>query len=196
VPPSGADEILETLTRVAQLRDGETQRHAERMGALAYDVGRELGLDGETLEQLRRAAPLHDIGKVAVPDAILLKPGPLDPGEMAVARRHTIAGAHILYAGSAPELRLAAEIALTHHERWDGRGYPTGLAGEEIPLAGRIVAVADVYDALIHERPYKPAWSVPQAITEIRMAAGTQFDPAVVHAFLAVVGESVSSAAA
>jgi putative two-component system response regulator len=95
-----------------------------------------------------------------------------------------------------PELRLAAEIALTHHERWDGRGYPAGLAGEEIPLAGRIVAVADVFDALIHERPYKAAWAVPQAITEIRTGAGTQFDPAVVTAFLAVVEGSLRSAAA
>jgi len=181
---------------VAHLRDGETQRHAERMGALALDIGRELGLDGEALEQLRQAAPLHDIGKVAVPDAILLKPGPLDPSEMATARRHTIAGAHILYAATAAELRLAAEIALTHHERWDGRGYPSGLAGEEIPLAGRIVAVADVFDALIHERPYKPAWSVPEAITEIRMGAATQFDPEVVAAFLAVVEDPLRSAAA
>src|SRR5437764_3105843 len=115
------------------------------MGALAHDIGRQRGLDGGTLELLRRAAPLHDIGKVAVPDAILLKPGPLDPSEMAVARRHTIAGAHILFAATAPELRLAAEIALTHHERWDGGGYPSGLAGEDIPLAGRIVAVADVF---------------------------------------------------
>jgi putative two-component system response regulator len=181
---------------VAHLRDGETQRHAERMGAVAHDIGRELGLDGEALEQLRRAAPLHDIGKVAVPDAILLKPGPLDPGEMAVAQRHTIAGAHILYAASAPELRQAGEIALTHHERWDGGGYPSGLAGEDIPLAGRIVAVADVFDALIHERPYKPAWPVPQAIAEIRMGAGTQFDPDVVAAFLTVVDEPIRSAAA
>jgi putative two-component system response regulator len=196
VPRSLADEILEVLARVSLLRDGETQRHAERMGALAHDIGRELGVDGNTLEQLRRAAPLHDIGKVAVPDAILLKPGPLDPGEMAVARRHTVAGAHILSGASAPEMRLAAEIALTHHERWDGRGYPSGLAGDEIPLAGRIVAVADVFDALIHERPYKTAWPVPQAITEIRMGAGTQFDPDVVAAFLAVVEGSIRSAAA
>ena len=175
--------------RLRDRLDHATQKHAERIARLAFEIGRELGLDGRALDELRQAAPLHDIGKLAVPEEILLKPGRLDPAEMAIARRHAAAGAQMLTG-------LAAEIAHTHHERWDGTGYPAGLAGEEIPLAGRIVAVADVFDALISERPYKPAWPVERAIAEIRAGAGTHFDPAVVAAFLVVMGVAVRRAAA
>jgi putative two-component system response regulator len=179
-------ETLERLARAAEFRDDDTQQHAERIGLLAAMVGAELGLSAERVDDLRRAAPLHDVGKLAVPDAILLKPGRLDAGEFAIMRRHTTAGARILAGSSSPVLRLAEQIALTHHERWDGGGYPRGLGGERIPLAGRIVAVVDVFDALTHERPYKSAWPVTRALDEIAAGAGTQFDPQVVEAFLAL----------
>jgi putative two-component system response regulator len=178
-------ETLERLARAAEFRDDETQQHAERIGLLAAKVGAELGLSADRVEDLRRAAPLHDVGKLAVPDAILLKPGRLDAAEFAIMRRHTTAGARILAGSSSPVLRLAEQIALTHHERWDGTGYPRGLAGARIPLAGRIVAVVDVFDALTHERPYKDAWPVDRALLEIEAGSGTQFDPQVVKAFLA-----------
>jgi putative two-component system response regulator len=180
-------ETLERLARAAEFRDDDTQQHAERIGLLAAMVGAELGLSAGRVDDLRRAAPLHDVGKLAVPDAILLKPGRLDAAEFAIMRRHTTAGARILAGSSSPVLRLAEQIAMTHHERWDGGGYPRGLSGDSIPLAGRIVAVVDVFDALTHERPYKDAWPVERAIAEIATGAGTQFDPRVVEAFLALV---------
>ncbi|HEY8584773.1 MAG TPA: HD domain-containing phosphohydrolase [Capillimicrobium sp.] len=179
-------ETLERLALASEYRDDETQEHAHRIGRSAAAIGRRLGLDGCACERLRRAGPLHDIGKVAVPDAILLKPGRLTPDELAVVREHPEVGARILAGSESPVLQLAEEIARTHHERWDGAGYPTGAAGPEIPLAGRIVAVADVFDALTHERPYKPAWSVAAAVAEIEAGAGTQFDPDVVEAFRAL----------
>jgi putative two-component system response regulator len=194
-------ETLERLARAAEFRDDETQQHAERIGLLAAMLGAELGLPAARVDDLRRAAPLHDVGKLAVPDAILLKPGRLDAAEFAVMRRHTTAGARILAGSSSPVLRLAEQIALTHHERWDGGGYPRGLVAEGIPLAGRIVAVVDVFDALTHERPYKEAWPVGRALAEIAACRGTQFDPQVVDAFLALaeregIGTPALSAAA
>jgi putative two-component system response regulator len=134
--------------------------------------------------KLRDAAPLHDIGKIGVPRAILRKPDVLTEDERAIMQRHARIGAEIMASGRSPVLRLAGEIARRHHERWDGTGYPDGLAGEDIPLAGRITAVADVFDALTHERPNKSAWGPKQAAAEIRGQAGRQFDPAVVDAFL------------
>jgi CHASE3 domain sensor protein len=191
-------ETLQRLARAAEARDGATQEHAERIGELAVRIGWRLGLHDAWLDDLRRAAPLHDIGKVSIPDAVLLKPARLTPAEMDVVRRHTTGGAAILAGSASPVLRMAEEIALTHHERWDGRGYPFGLEGSDIPLSGRIVAVADVFDALISERPYKAAWPVERAIAEIRDQAGRHFDPGVVAAFLAVQAETgglVSAAA-
>jgi putative nucleotidyltransferase with HDIG domain len=176
-------ETLERLARAAEWRDDETYQHAERIGRSAQALGAELGLDAETLEHLRSAAPLHDIGKISTPDAILLKRGRLTPEERATMRRHAEAGAQILSGSESSVLRMAEAIARSHHERWDGQGYPFGLAGDAIPLAGRIVAVADVFDALTHERPYKPAWPVAEAVAEIERGAGTHFDPAVVAAF-------------
>jgi putative two-component system response regulator len=130
-----------------------------------------------------RAAPLHDIGKIGVPDAILLKTSPLTPEEYALMRAHTTIGAQILSGSEFGTLQTAEEIAASHHEHWDGTGYPLGLAGEDIPLAGRLVALADVFDALVHERPYKPAWPLERAVEEIRSLAGTHFDPDIVTAF-------------
>jgi putative two-component system response regulator len=141
------------------------------------------------LALLRQAAPLHDVGKIAIPDRILLKPGRLTAEEFEEMRTHTTLGAEMLARPGFPLLEMAAEIALTHHERWDGSGYPAGLAGGDIPLVGRIVAVADVFDALTNERPYKDAWPLADAVAEIRDQSHLQFDPAVVDAFLAVLPE-------
>jgi putative two-component system response regulator len=135
---------------------------------------------------LRHAAPLHDVGKLAIPDCILLKPGRLTPEEFDVMKTHAELGARLLSSGSSRVLQTAAVIAATHHERWDGAGYPKGLAGDAIPLVGRIVAVADVFDALTHDRPYKQAWPIERACAEIERSAGGQFDPRVVVAFRAL----------
>jgi CHASE3 domain sensor protein len=177
------EETLQRLARAAEWRDDQTHEHAERIGRTAALLGAELGLDDATIEQLRSAARLHDIGKIATPDAILLKRGRLTPEETATMRRHAVAGGQILSGSESSVLRMAEAIARSHHERWDGQGYPFGLAGDAIPLVGRIVAVADVFDALTHARPYKPAWPVARAVAEIRRGAGTHFDPAVVAAF-------------
>jgi putative two-component system response regulator len=135
------------------------------------------------VELIRHAAPLHDIGKLGVPDAILLEPGPLTAAERSRMETHTTIGATILAGSDFPLLNLGEQIAVTHHERWDGTGYPNGTKDDAIPLAGRIVAVVDVFDALTHRRPYKPAWSLKAAVAEILRGSGSQFDPAVVSAF-------------
>ena len=132
---------------------------------------------------VRQAAPLHDLGKIAIPDSILLKPGRLEPEEFEVVKTHAVLGARVLSESSSEVLGVAEQIARSHHERWDGDGYPDGLAGADIPLVARLVHVADVFDVLVHERPYKEAWTVEDAAGEIRAGAGTQFDPGVVAAF-------------
>jgi putative two-component system response regulator len=167
----------------AEYRDDDTGQHTQRVGNLAALLARQLELDEEEANLLRRAAPLHDVGKIGIPDRVLLKPGKLSEEEFEFIKTHTIIGAEILAQHHTPLLQEAASIALTHHERWAGNGYPHGIAGEEIPLAGRIVSVADVFDALTHERPYKKAWAVEDAVSEIKRHSGTQFDPAVVAAF-------------
>ncbi|HXF98718.1 MAG TPA: HD domain-containing phosphohydrolase [Gaiellaceae bacterium] len=177
---------LETLRRLAiaaEYRDDATSEHAERVARTAALLAERLGRPQAEVELLRLAAPLHDIGKLAVPDALLLKPGPLTPAEVEQMRTHAAAGAEILGGSSSDVLRLGEEIARTHHEWWDGSGYPSGLAGEQIPLSGRLVALADVFDALTHERPYKRAWPLEEAVREIHRLSGRQFDPAVVAAF-------------
>jgi putative two-component system response regulator len=179
-------EIVERLAVAAEFRDDNTGQHTQRVGQLAALVARQLGLPDSQVTLIRRAAPLHDVGKIGVPDAILLKFGKLTTEEFAVVKTHTLIGARILSGGKFPLLRLAEEIAFNHHERWDGDGY-TGIPAAEIPLAGRIVAVADVFDALTQQRPYKEAWPVPQAITEIDRQRRHQFDPEVVDAFLRVI---------
>jgi putative two-component system response regulator len=177
-------EILDRLAIAAEYRDDATQEHAWRLGRTSALLALGLGLPDQEVELIRRAAPLHDIGKIGIPDAILLKPGRLTDEEFEQIKTHTTIGAEILSGSRSQLLGMAERIALTHHERWDGRGYPRGLAGEQIPLPGRIVAVADVFDALTHERPYKPAWPLQEAVAEIPSQAGGQFDPDVVGAFL------------
>jgi len=179
-------ETLRQLAIAAEFRDDETYQHTERVGHVASRIALQLGLPAGQVTLLRQAAPLHDVGKLAIPDRILLKPGKLTEQEFAVMKTHAELGARLLSSGSSPVLQMAATIAATHHERWDGGGYPERLGGEAIPLVGRIVAVADVFDALIHDRPYKAAWSIEEAIAEIGRGAGTQFDPRVVAAFLAL----------
>ncbi len=176
---------LETLQRLAlagEYRDDDTGLHTRRVGETASRLATVLVPDQAKL--IHRASPLHDVGKIGVSDTILLKSGKLTDEEFDIMRQHTTTGAKILSGSTSPWLQLAAEIALTHHERWDGRGYPQGLAGEDIPLSGRIVAVADVFDALTHERPYKKAWPIERAKTEIASQSGKQFDERVVEAFL------------
>lgn len=176
-------EVLDRLALAAEYRDDETQEHALRIGRSAEQLARELDVDDVTAYEIKRAAPLHDVGKIGVPDAILLKPGALTEAEYAEMKRHADIGGEMLAGGRAPVLQIAEEIARTHHERWDGGGYPAGLEGEEIPLVGRIVAVADVFDALTHRRPYKEPWPVERAVEEIRSQSGRHFDPRVVDAF-------------
>jgi putative two-component system response regulator len=177
-------ETLQRLALAAEYRDEATHQHTERVARTSFLLARKLGLPVEQVGLIRLAAPLHDIGKLAVPDVILLKPGKLTPGEYEAIKRHTTAGADILSGSTSEVLRVAEEIALTHHEWWDGSGYPAGLRETAIPISGRIVALADVYDALTHARPYKPAWSTDDAASEIVRSRTTQFDPVVVDAFL------------
>jgi putative two-component system response regulator len=177
-------EVLERLALAGEFRDDATQEHAWRIGHTCGLVALGLGHPAREVELLRRAAPLHDIGKIAIPDTILLKPGKLTDGEFEQMKTHTTIGGQILSGSSSPLLRMAEEIALSHHERWNGEGFPRGLAGRDIPLPARIVAVADVFDALTHERPYKQAWTVEEAVAEVSDQAGRQFDPDVVEVFL------------
>jgi putative two-component system response regulator len=181
-------EIVERLAVAAEFRDDNTGQHTQRVGQMSALLARQLGMPDAQVALMRRAAPLHDVGKIGVPDAILLKMGKLTDEEFAIVKTHTAIGARILSGGKFPLLRLAEEIAFSHHERWDGTGY-TSLRGTDIPLAGRIVAVADVFDALTQQRPYKPAWTIRDAITEIERQSSRQFDPRVVEAFLRVINE-------
>jgi PAS domain S-box-containing protein len=176
-------ETLRRLALAAEYRDDETFEHTERVGRAAALLARALGLSDHDVALIRDAAPLHDVGKLSVSDTLLLKPGKLTSAEFDLVKRHADAGAAILAGSSSEILRTAEEIASSHHEWWDGSGYPRGLAGNEIPLIGRIVAVVDVFDALTHTRPYKEAWPIPKAVDEIRRLAGRQFDPKIVTAF-------------
>jgi putative two-component system response regulator len=177
-------EILDRLGRVAEYRDDATGRHTERVGRLCGLIATELGLPQDRATLISRTAPLHDLGKVAVSDNVLLKQGPFDDTERDYMRKHSALGAKLLSGGTSELTQMAEEIALFHHERWDGQGYPCGLEMEEIPMSARIVAVADTFDALTHVRPYKEAWTVPDAVAEIERERGGQFDPQVVDALL------------
>jgi putative two-component system response regulator len=179
-------EIVERLAAAAEFRDDNTGQHTQRVGQMSALIAKELGLPDSQVGLIRRGAELHDVGKIGVPDAILLKMGKLTEDEFEVVKTHTSIGARILSGGKFPLLRLSEEIAFTHHERWDGSGY-AGIRGTDIALAGRIVTVADVFDALTQQRPYKPAWPVADAIAEIDRQRERQFDPAVVDAFLRVI---------
>ena len=181
-------ETLARLARAGEYRDDDTFQHTERVGATSAEVAAWLSLDGEQVSLIREAAPLHDIGKLAISDSILLKPGPLTDAERTEMQTHAEIGARLLGGSRSPVLNMAATIAASHHEHWDGGGYPARLSGESIPLWGRIVAVADVFDALTHDRPYKRAWTSYRAIEEIERQSGRHFDPRVVVAFLATRG--------
>jgi len=177
-------ETINRLVRAAEFRDGDTGLHIVRMGHYAALLGKSLGLSEDEQRLLLLATPMHDVGKVATPDAILLKKGPLTDPEWEVMRQHARAGYEILAGSTSRVLQLAATIALRHHEKWDGSGYPDHLRGTNIPLAARICAIGDVYDALTSKRPYKRAWSVEDAFKEIRARAGSHFDPLLVEEFL------------
>ena len=177
------EEVIWRLARAIEYRDSGTADHISRVATISRLVAEGLGLDFNYNRTIYLAAPLHDVGKVGVPDSILIKPGKLTDEEMSIMREHVNIGARILEHGSSELIRIAASIASTHHERWDGKGYPRGLSGTAIPLEGRIIAVADVFDALCSERPYKPAWPLSDASAEIVRCAGTHFDPACVTAF-------------
>ncbi|TNJ67989.1 response regulator [Paenibacillus hemerocallicola] len=180
-------EILELLGRTSEYRDDVTEQHTQRVGQLSGMIARELGLPASEAELIRLASPLHDIGKIGIPDRILLKPGRFTEEEFEEMKTHAGIGASILDGSLFPVLQVAKVIALTHHERWDGRGYPSGLKGSDIPLAGRIVAIADFYDALTHQRPYKQAWTKEETVEEIRKQRGAHFDPEIVDAFLKII---------
>jgi len=182
-------EILERLALAAEYRDDATGEHTKRVGQMSAQIAQVLGLSNTEVELIRRASPLHDVGKIAIPDSVLLKPGKLTLEEFELMKTHSTVGAKMLSGEQFPLLQRAEEIALTHHERWDGTGY-IGLKGEAIPMAGRIVAVADVFDALTSARPYKEAWPRVEAIKEVQCQSGRQFDPSVVEAFLKVVNNS------
>ena len=179
-------EIIERLAIAAEFRDDNTGQHTQRVGQMSSLLARQLGLPDSQVALIARAAPLHDVGKIGVPDSILMKMGKLSKAEFEVVKQHTAIGARILSGGKFALLRLAEEIAFAHHERWDGDGY-AGMRKTDIPLAGRIVAVADVFDALTQQRPYKPAWPVGDAIAEIDRQRDRMFDPSLVDAFLRVV---------
>ncbi|RMH90820.1 two-component system response regulator [Lysobacter pythonis] len=177
-------ETLSRLARAIELRDVGTSAYLERMSRVAGLIADSIGLPDDQARLIESAAPLHDIGKIAIPDAILLKPGKLSGEEIAVMREHPQKGADLLADSHNPFIRAGASVALHHHERWDGSGYPQGLRGKDIPLEARIVAVADVFDALISPRPYKPAWSIDETLTYLQKESGRLFCPECVDALM------------
>lgn len=185
-------QVVQRLGRAAEYRDNETGLHIIRMSQISTLLARSLGWSEADCELMLNASPMHDIGKIGIPDAILLKPGKFEADEWEIMKTHTIIGAHILEDGDSDLLRMAREIALSHHEKWDGSGYPHGLAHGAIPQSGRIVAVADVFDALTSSRPYKKAWSVDDAIAFIQSNDGQHFDPEVVAHFMKCLPEIIA----
>lgn len=184
-------EILQLFGRAAEFRDDMTGMHTQRVGRLSRLIATRLGLPERQAELIEMAAPLHDIGKIGIPDHILLKPGRFDADEFEHMKLHTTIGANILEGSSFDVLRIAEVITRSHHEKWDGTGYPQGLKGEDIPVEARIVSLADFYDALTHERPYKKAWLSQEAIAEVERQKGIHFDPMIVEAFVGVIQQGV-----
>jgi CHASE2 domain-containing sensor protein len=179
-------EVVHRLALAAELRDDETGRHIERLGLLCQRLALAAGMPEGEAEVLRHAAVLHDVGKIGIPDEVLHKPGGFDAEERALMETHAQVGAELLSGARSNIMRMAQEIALTHHERWDGSGYPNGLAGTDIPLVGRICAICDVYDALLSERPYKQAWPLEEVLEELRSQSGRHFDPDLLRQFLPI----------
>lgn len=177
-------EITLRLAKAAEHHDDNTGQHTQRVGMVCSLLAQSIGLPDERVTLIRRAAPLHDVGKIGVPDTILLKPQALTVGEREIMQRHCEIGADLLAGGNSELVKMAETIALTHHERWDGAGYPHNLRGNAIPVESRILAVADVFDALTHDRPYKKAWAVDKTVEEICLNRGLHFDPVIVDAFL------------
>lgn len=177
-------QIVQRLGLAAEYKDNETGKHVIRMSHFSQRLGLAIGMSEREADDLLTAAPMHDIGKIGIPDRILQKPGPLDAEEWKIMKTHTTIGAHIVGAHQTGMLGMAHRIALGHHEKWDGSGYPSGLAGEQIPIEARIVAIADVFDALTSKRPYKEAWPIDVAVAHIEKDAGKHFDPALVPLFV------------
>jgi putative two-component system response regulator len=182
-------DTIYRLSMAAEYKDENTGAHIKRISRYSAAVARRLGLDESMIEAILYASPMHDVGKIGIPDAILLKPAPLDPAEREIMDQHTVIGAKILADSESEFIRMGETIALSHHERWDGSGYPKGLKGLEIPIAARIVATTDAFDALISQRPYQEPVAVEQALDIIREGSGTHFDKEVVDAFLAIQDE-------
>ena len=178
-------EILERLARAAEIRDDDTGRHTQRVGELSGKLAAAAGLPARIVDLIRHAAPLHDVGKIGIPDEILRKPGNLTRNEMAVMRTHTTIGAQILSGGQSELVSMAERIALGHHEWWNGTGYPHEVAGADIPIESRIVGLADFIDALSHRRPYRDAWSMEKVLDEAKKRSGTHFDPNLVEKLIA-----------
>lgn len=185
-------DTIHRLSKAAEYKDEHTGDHIQRMSRYSMAIAQEMGLGQKVLNSILYAAPMHDIGKIGIPDRILLKPRRLEPAEWEIMKKHTIIGAQILQGSDVGFIRLAEVIAMTHHERWDGNGYPRGLSGEQIPLVGRICAVADVFDALASRRPYKEPVSVEDSFAIIAEGKGIRFDPKVVDAFFAAKNEILS----
>jgi len=175
-------EVLERLAAAVEFRDDDTGNHTKRVAEVSAMLASAVGLEKTTIELIRRAAPLHDIGKVGIPDSILLKAGPLTAEEFELMKMHTVIGSRMLSKGRSELVRFSQRIARSHHEWWDGSGYPDRVSGQSIPLEARIVAVADFLDALTHERPYRPAWGIDETLAEIRRRSGTHFDPTIAKA--------------
>lgn len=182
-------DTIHRLSRAAEYKDEDTGAHIHRMSHYAAIVGRKMGLNEKTVDAILYAAPMHDVGKIGIPDRILLKPGKLDPDEWDIMKQHTTIGGQILEGSGAGFIKLAGVIALTHHERWDGSGYPKGLKDRKIPRVGQIVAIADVFDALTSKRPYKEPFSLEQSFSILRNSKESHFDPDVVDAFFEVEDE-------
>ena len=177
-------QVVQQLGRAAEYRDNETGNHILRMSHISALLAKFIGWNEADCELMLHASPMHDIGKIGIPDHILLKPGKFEPEEWEIMKTHVVIGARILEGDDSDLMKCAGEIALSHHEKWDGSGYPNGLSGEDIPLSGRIAALADVFDALTSVRPYKKAWTVESAVNLIKENSGGHFDPALVDAFL------------
>ena len=182
-------ETIYRLSMAAEYRDEDTGEHLKRMSRYSAAVARRMGLDENTIETILYAAPMHDVGKIGIPDLILMKPAELDPAEWEIMKQHTVIGANILKGSDAEVIRMGETIARYHHEKWDGSGYPEGLKGAEIPIAARITAIADVFDALTSKRPYKKAFSVKKSLAMIKEAKQSHFDPDVTDAFFAIQDE-------